>query len=118
MVYERSQHRLAITAVVNNSPPEGWHFSGAHANVHVNYRGWDFSTDASSWDDNERVALHDNVLTANLALPEYVDLTQLTEPMITSVHVSVRYDNDRGQRDLEIYEHMYVDLRDRGSWRE
>lgn len=52
MVYERSQHRLVVTTLVNNSPPEGWHFSGAHANVHVNYKGWDFSTDASSWDDN------------------------------------------------------------------
>lgn len=118
MVYERSQHRLVVTTVVNNSPPEGWRFNGDHANVHVNYKGWDFSTDASSWDDRGRVALHDNVLTANLALPEYVDLTQLTEPMITSVYVSVEYHNDRGQDDLGIHERMFVDLRDRASWRE
>lgn len=118
MTYQQGQHRLAVAAVVKNPPPEGWHFSYADVGVEVEYEGWSFSTYASRDDDDQRMSLQDGVLTANLTLPEYIDLNQLTQPMIAQVNVSVHYYNDRGQRDLGLYEVMYVDLRDRGNWRE
>ena len=118
MTYQQWQHRLAVAAVVKNPPPEGWHFSYAGVGVDVEYEGWSFSTYASRDDDDQRMSLQDGVLTANLTLPEYIDLNQLTQPMIAQVNVSVHYYNDRGQRDLGLYEVMYVDLHDRGNWRE
>ena len=118
MTYQQGQHRLAVAAIVKNPPPEGWHFSYADVGVDVEYEGWSFSTYASSYDDDQRVSLQDGVLTANLTLPEYIDLNQLTQPMIAQVNVSVGYYSDRGQRDLGLYEVMYVDLHDRGNWRE
>lgn len=118
MTYQHRQHRLAVAAVVKNPPPEGWHFSYADVGVEVEYEDWSFSTYASRDDDDQRMSLQDGVLTANLTLPEYIDLNQLTQPMIAQVNVSVGYNSDRGQRDLGLYEVMYVDLHDRGNWRE
>lgn len=118
IVYQGQQHRLVVTSVVNNPPPEGWHFANGYVNVHVNYKGWNFSTDGNYHDDHGRVTFQDDVLKASLPLPEYVDFNQLTEPMIAHVGSSVRYYNDRGQDDMELYETMFVDLRDRGNWRE
>ena len=118
MTYQHGQHRLAVAAIVKNPPPEGWHFSYAVVEVEVEREGWSFSTYASKYDDDQRVSLQDGVLTANLTLPEYIDLNQLTQPMIAQVNVSVGYNSDRGQRDLGLYEVMYVDLHDRGNWRE
>lgn len=118
MTYQQGQHRLAVAAVVKNPPPEGWHFSYAVVEVEVEREGWSSSTYASIYDDDQRVSLQGGVLTANLTLPEYIDLNQLTQPMIAQVNVSVHYYNDRGQRGLGLYEVMYVDLHDRGNWRE
>ena len=118
MTYQQGQHRLAVAAIVKNPPPEGWHLSYADVGVDVEYEGWSFSTYASSYDDDQRMSLQDGVLTANLTLPEYIDLNQLTQPMIAQVNVSVGYYSDRGQRDLGLYETMYVDLHDRRNWRE
>ena len=118
IVYQKSQHRLVLTTVVNNPPPEGWYFNWASSSVYVNYKGWNFETEANNHDNSGRVSFQDGVITANLPLPEYVDFNQLTEPMIARVNVSMEYGSDRGQRGLNPRERMYVDLHDRRNWRE
>ena len=118
IVYQRGQHRLVVTTVVNNPPPEGWHFEYASVEVGVNYKGWGFHTSESSYEVGHKVSFQDDIITANLPLPEYVDLNQLTEPMIAHVNIYARYSNGRGQDDLYPYEVMYVDLHDRNNWRE
>ena len=116
MVYQKSRHRLVVTATVNNPPPEGWRSQWASASVHVDYKEWSFYTDSSVGDG--RLVLHDNVLTANLSLPEYVVLEQLAEPLIAHISVHVQYSNDRRQNELYPSETIFVDLRDRRNWRE
>ena len=118
VIYQKQQHRLVVTAVVNNAPPEGWQFSpwDSHVYVNVEYKGWSFGTNAGA--DDSQVTLQNNVLVANLPLPEYVDLERLVEPMIARIDISVRYYSDRGQVSLHPSETMYVDLHDRGNWRQ
>ena len=123
MVYQKSRHRLIVTTVVNNPPPEGWRFEGAHVNVSIHYKGWSFETSGSTWQDDGRIALHSGVLTGHLPLPEYVDFKQLNESMIAYVHVETQWEDRRegyhsGTNHLSPRETMFVDLHDRRNWRE
>ena len=118
VMYQQTQHRLVVTTTVNNPPPEGWYFGHGSVNVNVVYKGWSFETSGLSHDGTHRVMFQDDKLTANLPLPEYVDLTLLEDPMIARVYTNLDYYNNRGPRHLSPSESMYVDLRDRDRWEE
>lgn len=129
IVYRQQQRRLVVTTTVNNPPPESWQSSDPYASIYVNHDGWNLETSGygsgptnpfgnGGHQQEGNVTFRNGVVTANFPLPEYVDLNQLTGPVIAQVRVNLRYYNDRVQNDLYLEETMYVDLHDRNNWRE
>ena len=127
VAYDDATRYLIISSDISNPPPEGWIYSYASINVDASHEHWSLSSHVygqgeqhyiyPGTDVQRIVVFKTNYFGAEVPLPDYVDFSLSTEPVLARVTVHLQYKSASSHQSMNLDDTLYIDLTDRDNWR-